>query len=98
MNNINRRHAQILADSIFPQANLARENRHALWANRFLKRQHSLVITSLVNNTVLCKQKRIIDREAIGVFLPASLSRERRRFIAGVGWQKGMRPSGTVGG
>jgi len=34
---INRRHTQTIADSIFSLADLARENLHALRANRFYK-------------------------------------------------------------
>jgi len=37
MNGINRRPAQKVADSIFSLADLARENLHALRANRFIQ-------------------------------------------------------------
>jgi hypothetical protein len=65
----NRRPTQTCADSIFSLADLARENLHALRANRFLqKNQDSRVMG--INFDGLNKDVLIINREAIDGFLP----------------------------
>jgi hypothetical protein len=86
---INRRHTQTIADSIFSLADLARENLHALRANRFLLKRQYLGLSGF--NTMMNFFRNINNinhaTRVIGVFFPGRVGRE-----------KGLRPSASVCG
>jgi hypothetical protein len=70
----NRRLTQTIADSTFSLADLARENLHALRANRFLQKNQDSRVTGY-NHGGLNRNVLIINREAIDVFFTGWVSR-----------------------
>jgi hypothetical protein len=73
------------------------KNLHALRATRFLQKKYAM-IAGFISTMVLYRHINIIDREAIDVFFAGRLVPSKRSEVAGVGRQKGLRPSAFICG